>query len=592
MGINVPSYRYASFALNWRHYRIPIGEEYTGNMLYLVFANDHDVSNPTGESYFSNVQVFEDPSLPAQPPVDVGFGNYTISPYAGSSESPALSLTIEDNGDTLHMVGNGWQKMSLPYTVKSNTVIEFDYKSTSQGEVQGIGFDADNSRQTDQTFQLYGTDPWGLNAFQYAGYAPGWKHFRIPVGKYYTGAIRYIFFVNDHDVASPTSENYFRNLSVYEGEVSLPVSVDFNQYALSLYRSPMGANLPTINILDNGNTLHLSGNGWTQISMPVAVTQNTVLAFDFQSTAQGEVHGIGFDTDQFATEDKTFKLYGTQNYGLTAFNDYTASAPNWKHYIIPVGQYYTGQMLYLFFVHDHDVANPTAESYFRNVQIYNLPPTATPTATLTYTPTATFTPTRTPTATPTNTPMPKISGTGTCWISGPAWPDYTVYYDIVTSSLPAGFTEEDWVASIEAAAQTWTNVAPSHFTFVRQVSSINTISYQVPQDDEYLAGTAAWSYDTQENPNSPDDPYYDQAYTRINPLKAPFTVLNPPSNGAINLQTLMTHEFGHWLYLDDLASGIGCSDSIMSGVDRGDGTATSQVDLSNYDEDGINYKYP
>ncbi|HET6595753.1 MAG TPA: hypothetical protein VFG81_09030, partial [Anaerolineales bacterium] len=238
-GINVPSYRYASFAPNWRHYRIPIGEEYTGNMLYLVFANDHDVSNPTGESYFSNVQVFEDPSLPAQPPVEVDFGNYTISPYAGSSESPALNLTIEDNGGALHMVGNGWQKMSLPYTVTSNTVIEFDYKSSAQGEVQGIGFDADNSRQTEQTFQLYGTDAWGLNAFQYTGYAPGWKHFRIPVGKYYTGTMRYIFFVNDHDISNPTSENYFRNLSVYEGEVSLPVTVDFNQYALSLYRSPM-----------------------------------------------------------------------------------------------------------------------------------------------------------------------------------------------------------------------------------------------------------------------------------------------------------------------------------------------------------------
>jgi hypothetical protein len=354
----------------------------------------------------------------------------------------------------------------------------------------------------------------------------------------------------------------------------------------------MGANLPTIDILDNGNTLHLSGNGWTQISMPVAVTQNTVLAFDFQSNAQGEVHGIGFDTDQFATEDKTFKLYGTQGYGLTAFNDYANSAPNWKHYTIPVGQYYTGQMLYLFFAHDQDVPSPTAQSYFRNVQIYNLPPTATLTATLTYTPTATFTPTRTPTATPTNTPMPKIGGTGTCWIGGDAWPDYTVYYDIVTSSLPASITEANWLASIEAAAQTWSNVTPSHFTFVRQAGSGNTVSYDFTQNQTILAGTAIWSDDTIADPDSPDDPYFDHAYTKINPLKAPFDTNNPHASGAINIQELMIHEFGHWLFLDDLASGIGCSDSVMTGADRGDGTATAQYDLGPSDENGINYKYP
>lgn len=94
--------------------------------------------------------------------------------------------------------------------------------------------------------------------------------------------------------------------------------------------------------------------------MPISILPNTFLEFDFKSTTQGEVHGVGFDTDQFADSSKTFKLYGSQIFGLTAFNDYAASAPEWKHYVIPVGQYYTGQMLYLFFANDHDVANPTA----------------------------------------------------------------------------------------------------------------------------------------------------------------------------------------------------------------------------------------
>lgn len=224
-----------------------------------------------------------------------------------------------------------------------------------------------------------------------------------------------------------------------------------------------------------------------------------------------------------------------------------------------------------------------------------LPPTPTPTTTPTFTPTntptATFTPTRTftPTATatftPTNTIMPQIGGTGTCWAGGPVWPSYTINFDIVTYPIPANISSSEWVSAIESAAQTWNDVVPSHFVLNRQIGNINTISYEQTQDVSYLAGTATWSTDL-------PDPYYDRAYTKINPLKAPFDFLNPPAAGAINLQNLMTHEFGHWIYLDDLPSGIGCGDSIMSGVDRGNGTATSPVDLSPFDENGLNYKYP
>jgi hypothetical protein len=77
-------------------------------------------------------------------------------------------------------------------------------------------------------------------------------------------------------------------------------------------------------------------------------------------------------------------------------------------------------MLYLFFAHDQDVPSPTAESYFRNVQIYNLPPTVTPTPTATNTPTSTPTVTFTPTATLTNTPTatPSVTPTLGTWYTG------------------------------------------------------------------------------------------------------------------------------------------------------------------------------
>jgi hypothetical protein len=185
--------------------------------------------------------------------------------------------------------------------------------------------------------------------------------------------------------------------------------------------------------------------------------------------------------------------------------------------------------------------------------------------------TPTNTPTLTPTNTPTVTPTPNNHGSGTCWRSGPSWPSYTVYYDIDSSIPPS------WIPSIEASAEAWNNVAPSHFTFVRQTGSSNTIRYEVPATG--LAGTAAW----------PDVPYYEHAYTKIDPNKPWDTNNSSPSPTAYNVQNVMTHEFGHWLYLDDINE-TNCTHVTM------DWSAALgeiiKITLEIEDKTGINWQYP
>jgi len=44
-------------------------------------------------------------------------------------------------------------------------------------------------------------------------------------------------------------------------------------------------------------------------------------------------------------------------------------SPGVPHYIIPVGTFYTGSFDYLVFANDHDVAGPTAESLYTNIQV-------------------------------------------------------------------------------------------------------------------------------------------------------------------------------------------------------------------------------
>ncbi len=46
------------------------------------------------------------------------------------------------------MVGNTWKKIPVAYTITPNTILEFDFKSTAQGEVHGIALETDNPRPT------------------------------------------------------------------------------------------------------------------------------------------------------------------------------------------------------------------------------------------------------------------------------------------------------------------------------------------------------------------------------------------------------------------------------------------------------------
>ena len=407
----------------------------------------------------------------------VDFNDNSIQSYGLSGQDVNSTVTIEDGGATLRIVGNGWKKIRFPYTVTANTILEFDYQSTAEGEVHGIGFDNDDNIFNNPTkiFELHGTQGWGIQAFNnYAGEIS--KHYIIPVGQYYTGDMVYICFTNDHDVVNPTAESVIKYISVYEQAVldvppvaiddvyevaeggvlnvsvpgvllndsdangdllianlvsgvsngmlalnpngdftytpnlghtgidiftykandgtlesneaavtinTIPVDidkVDFNANPIQSYGSGQDVN-SAVTIEDGGAALRIVGNGWKKTYFPYAVTTNTILEFDYQSTVEGEVHGIGFDNDDniFNNPTKIFELHGTQSWGIQAFNNYAGESS--KHYIIPVGQHYTGDMVYICFANDHDVVNPAAESIIKNISVYeqavhDVPPVA------------------------------------------------------------------------------------------------------------------------------------------------------------------------------------------------------------------------
>jgi hypothetical protein len=142
--------------------------------------------------------------------------------------------------------------------------------------------------------------------------------------------------------------------------------IDFVENTVVTYGTNQDAG--TVSLINNGKGILLENNAWKGIEIDYEMTPNTWVSFWFRSTKKGEVHGIGMDDNEVLSSNRTFKLYGTQGWGLGDFNTYSGDG-NWQHFQIPLGQFYTVQAQYLFFTADHDVGTRDGNSFFRDVVV-------------------------------------------------------------------------------------------------------------------------------------------------------------------------------------------------------------------------------
>ena len=75
-------------------------------------------------------------------------------PHHLGNQDNAANIDIQDSGLTAVLSDNTWRRTNTRYDITANTVIEFEFQSTSQGEIHGIGFDSDEQLSAAQIFQL------------------------------------------------------------------------------------------------------------------------------------------------------------------------------------------------------------------------------------------------------------------------------------------------------------------------------------------------------------------------------------------------------------------------------------------------------
>ena len=205
----------------------------------------------------------------------------TTTTVSFSNQDAAGNVTIEDGGDTIFLQDNTWRRTTQTFNVTANTVVEFEFQSTSQGEIHGIGFDEDNNLSSNRIFKVHGTQNYGITDFDnYSG--SGFTTYQIPVGQYFTGSAMFLVLVNDFDAGSGNNSR-FRNVRVFEaGGGACSVDEDFeagatdwvNGAAATCTTGDFVLGTPTL-VTNGGVTTQLAGDHTTGSGSAVFTATNT-----------------------------------------------------------------------------------------------------------------------------------------------------------------------------------------------------------------------------------------------------------------------------------------------------------------------------
>ena len=158
----------------------------------------------------------ENPNPTSNGCVSVNFNDVDIDSYGGVQDQG--DHQVKHRGRSIKLSNSAWKSIPIIYNVNPNTILEFEFASTKEGDIHAIGFDNDAIPSSSRSFNVFGKQDWGILDFaNYEGNSV-WKTYRIPVGTYYSGQVDRIFFISDDDFGNPPGNSYFRNVKVFDGD--------------------------------------------------------------------------------------------------------------------------------------------------------------------------------------------------------------------------------------------------------------------------------------------------------------------------------------------------------------------------------------
>ncbi len=278
-------------------------------------------------------------------------------PSSGANGSFYMFLEASTNGSTGQIGANATAILASPcFNLSSLSSATFSFSNHMFGTSVG------SLRLEASTDGTNWTSLWSDSGNK----GDQWNSVSVNLGSYVGQSEVRLRFVGTTGT-SWSSDIAIDNLSLTSGGGNPNPScaaLDFNDFSITAFSNQDSAG--NFSVGNSGASLTLTNNTWKYIPMNYTVTANTVIEFQFSSTSQGEIHGVGFEDDNSLTSTRYFKVHGTQNYGVTNYDNYTSGTVT---YTIPVGSSYTGNMDRLVFINDNDAGSGN-NSTFSNVRIY------------------------------------------------------------------------------------------------------------------------------------------------------------------------------------------------------------------------------
>ena len=154
----------------------------------------------------------------------LNFNDLNMVSYSNQDNDGTYSVL--DAGATIFLQNDTWKRTQETYNITPNTVIEFEFMSTSRGKLHGIGFDNDHSFSRNNIFRVFGNSKIGISDFNNYSTLGVYKAYQIPVGSYYTGNNMHLVMANDIGRGSGNT-SYFRNVRIYENGASKHIGQTF-----------------------------------------------------------------------------------------------------------------------------------------------------------------------------------------------------------------------------------------------------------------------------------------------------------------------------------------------------------------------------
>lgn len=152
-------------------------------------------------------------------PGAINFNQTSLKSY--SSQDISKSYSVVEEGCSVYIDNNSWASTDPIYTIDENTILEFRYISSEDGEVHGIGFEPFGEPSGKGMFAIKGTQrDFGIQNYRYKKEGD-YEIFTIPVGKYVTGYNLRLVLMMDQDTITG-GNGYFDNIRIYPGTTAEP----------------------------------------------------------------------------------------------------------------------------------------------------------------------------------------------------------------------------------------------------------------------------------------------------------------------------------------------------------------------------------